>query len=342
MSGRARTAANAPERAIRELTLLEAITEGLATVLETDPRALILGEDVGRNGGVFRATDGLQERFGADRVVDTPLAESAIIGASIGLAAYGYHPIAEIQFMGFLYPGLDQLFSHASRLRSRSRGRYTAPLVVRMPYGGGVRAPELHSESAEAHLVHTPGLKVIVPSTPADAKGLLLSACADPDPVLVLEPMRLYRAVKGHVPEGAQPVPIGPARVVREGDDLVVFCWGAMVPPSLAAARMAGEREGWSVAVVDLRTLAPLDREAVGTWARRTGRAVVVHEAPRTAGVGAEVVATVNEEAFWHLQAPPVRVTGPDAPFPYFSLEDWYLPGAERVFAAIAGGMRET
>ncbi|MBX6350178.1 MAG: alpha-ketoacid dehydrogenase subunit beta [Clostridia bacterium] len=332
--------AEAPGR--RELTLLQAVTEGLATALAEDERVIVLGEDVGKNGGVFRATDGLQERFGPERVVDTPLAESAIVGASIGLAAAGLRPIAEIQFMGFVYPALDQLISHASRLRSRSRGRYGAPLVVRMPYGGGVRAPELHSESAEVHLVHTPGLKVVVPSTPADAKGLILAAVADPDPVVVMEPMRLYRSVKGHVPEEAVPTPIGPARVVREGEDAVVFCWGAMVPPALAAARLAEERLSARVAVVDLRTLAPLDRDAIGEWARRTGRVLVVHEAPRTAGLGAEVLAIAQEEAFWHLRARPRRVTGPDAPFPYFSLEDWYLPDAQRILAALEETLAET
>ncbi|MBX5475591.1 MAG: alpha-ketoacid dehydrogenase subunit beta [Clostridia bacterium] len=326
--------------ASRELTLLQAITEAMAIALERDPKVLVLGEDVGRNGGVFRATDGLQARFGEERVVDTPLAESGIVGAAIGLATYGFRPIAEIQFMGFLYPALDQLISHASRLRARSRGRYAAPVVVRMPYGGGVRAPELHSESAEAHVAHTPGLKLVVPSTPADAKGLLLAAVEEPDPVIVMEPMRLYRSVRGHVPEGHYTTPIGQARVVREGDDAVVFCWGAMVPPALQAARLAQERDGRSVAVVDLRSLAPLDRAAIGEWARRTGRVVVAHEAPLTAGLGAEVVAVVNEEAFWYLEAPPARVTGPDAPFPYFSLEDWYLPDAERIYRAIADVVR--
>ncbi|MBT9259287.1 MAG: alpha-ketoacid dehydrogenase subunit beta [Clostridiales bacterium] len=324
----------------KEKTLLQAITEALDLALSEDPRVLLLGEDIGVNGGVFRATDGLFQKYGDERVVDTPLAESAIVGTAIGLALSGLRPVAEIQFMGFIYPALDQLLSHASRFRYRSRGRFTCPMVVRMPYGGGVQAPELHSESAEAHLVHTPGLKVAVPSTPADAKGLLLSAIEDPDPVIFLEPMRLYRSVKGEVPEGPYRVPLGKARVVREGKDGVIFCWGAMVPPSLQAARRAQD-EGFEVAVVDLRTLSPLDRETIGRFARETGRVLVVHEAPLTAGLGAEIVAIVQEEAFWHLEAPPQRVAVPDTPYPAFALEEDYLPQAATIYRALEKTLKE-
>lgn len=324
----------------KEKTLLQAITEALDMALSEDPRVLLLGEDIGVNGGVFRATDGLFQKYGDERVVDTPLAESAIVGTAIGLALSGLRPVAEIQFMGFIYPALDQLLSHASRFRYRSRGRFTCPMVVRMPYGGGVQAPELHSESAEAHLVHTPGLKVVVPSTPADAKGLLLSAIEDPDPVIFLEPMRLYRSVKGEVPEGPYRVPLGKARVVRDGKDGVIFCWGAMVPPSLQAAHRAQD-EGFEVAVVDLRTLSPLDRETIGRVARETGRVLVVHEAPLTAGLGAEIVAIVQEEAFWHLEAPPQRVAVPDTPYPPFSLEEDYLPQAATIYRALEKTLKE-
>ncbi|MDI3269455.1 MAG: alpha-ketoacid dehydrogenase subunit beta [Bacillota bacterium] len=323
-----------------EKTLLAAVTEALDVALAEDPRVLLLGEDIGLNGGVFRATDGLFEKYGGERVVDTPLAESAIVGAAIGLALSGLRPVAEIQFMGFLYPALDQILSHVSRFRYRSRGRFTVPLVVRMPYGGGVQAPELHAESAEAHLVHTPGLKVAVPSTPADAKGLLLSAIDDPDPVLFLEPMRLYRSVKGEVPAGVHKVPLGKARIVREGNDGVIFCWGAMVPPSLQAARRAKE-DGFDVAVVDLRTLSPLDRETIGKFARQTGRVLVVHEAPLTGGLGAEIVAICQEEAFWHLEAPPQRVAVPDTPYPAFAVEEDYLPQGATIYRALQKTLKE-
>lgn len=311
-----------------ELTLVEAVRDGLHGEMERDDDVVVLGEDVGRNGGVFRATEGLLEEYGEDRVVDTPLSESGIVGTSIGLAAYGMRPVPEIQFMGFVYPAFDQLVSHAARLRTRSRGRFTCPLTVRMPYGGGIKAPEHHSESTEAFFVHTPGLKVVVPSTPGDAKGLLASAIRDPDPVVYLEPKKIYRAFREEVPEDHE-VPLGEAAVRREGSDVSLFTWGAMTRASMEAAdNLEGDV---SVEVVDLRTLSPLDRDAVVESFRKTGRAVVVHEAPRTAGFGAELTAVLQEEALLYQEAPVERVTGFDAPYPLPGLENYYLPGAERI-----------
>ena len=322
--------------ATAELTLVEAVRDGLETEMASDDRVLVLGEDVGRAGGVFRATEGLFEAFGRERVVDTPLAESAIVGAAIGMATRGLRPVAEIQFMGFVYPAVDQLVSHAARLRSRSRGRYTCPLVVRMPYGAGIDAPAHHSESAEAIFAHQPGLKVVIPSTPADAKGLLASAIRDPDPVIVLEPKRLYRAGREAVPTGEHTVPIGEASVRREGSDVSVFTYGAMTRPSLIAAdELAGEID---CEVVDLRTVSPLDREAIADSVAKTGRAVVVHEGPRSGGIGAEVAATVQEEALFSQEAPIRRITGYDVPVPLHQNEDFYLPAAVR----IVDGIRET
>jgi pyruvate dehydrogenase E1 component beta subunit len=316
------------------LTLVEAVCEGLHREMARDEGVVVLGEDVGRNGGVFRATDGLYEEFGADRVVDTPLAESGIVGSAIGLALSGLRPVAEMQFMGFAYPAFDQLVSHAARLRSRSRGQYTVPLVVRAPYGGGIRAPAHHSESKEAFFVHEPGLKVVTPSTPADAKGLLAAAIRDPDPVVFLEPKLVYRAVRGHVPEGAYTVPLGEAAVRREGGDVSVFAWGAMTQPALVAADDLADR-GVDAEVVDLRTLSPLDRETLVESFCKTGRAVVVHEAPRTGGLGAEVAATLQEEALVYQEAPIRRVAGFDTPMPLHALEDYYLPQAVRIQDAI-------
>jgi len=316
------------------MNLVEAIRQALWQEMERDERVVVLGEDVGRNGGVFRVTEGLLERFGDSRVIDTPLAESGIVGTAIGMAVYGLRPVAEIQFMGFLYPAFDQLISHASRIRTRSRGRYHCPLVVRMPYGGGIRAPEHHSESTETILIHTPGLKVAVPSTPYDAKGLLISAIRDPDPVIFLEPKRIYRAIREEVPEEEYTVPLGQARIVRPGKDLSLFCWGAMVPPSIKAAELA-QGEGIEVEVVDIRTLYPFDIDTIIDSVRKTGRAVVVHEAARTCGFAAEIIAQINERALLHLEAPVERVTGFDTVFPLLKAEDYYLPNERQISKAI-------
>jgi len=276
--------------------IVEAINSGLMEEMERDSTVMVLGEDVGREGGVFRVTDGLQSTFGPKRAVDTPLAESGIIGVAFGLAVNGFKPVAELQFMGFLPPALDQIISHVSRIRNRSRGRYTCPMVIRMPYGGGIHAPEHHSESMEAMLAHIPGIKVVIPSTPYDAKGLIVSAIRDSDPVLFCEPKRIYRAIKEEVPDGEYTVPIGVAKVVREGDDITAICWGAMVREVLNAAEGIKE-EGVNVEVIDVRTISPLDDETIMASVQKTGRAVVVHEAARTCGFGAEIIARINEKA---------------------------------------------
>jgi pyruvate dehydrogenase E1 component beta subunit len=315
------------------LTMAQAINRGLAQAMEADERVMLLGEDVGRTGGVFRVTDGLQERFGAERVVDTPVAESGIVGTALGLAIGGMRPVAEIQFMGFSYPAYDQVISHVSRIRNRSRHRFTAPMVLRIPYGGGIGAAEHHSESTEVIYAHVPGLKVIVPSTPADAKGLLLAAIADPDPVVFLEPIRLYRAAKAAVPEDAVAVPIGTARVAREGSDVTLVAYGSMLRETELAAG-ALETEGVSAEVVDLRTLAPLDGSTVARSVEKTGRAVVVQEAPRTGGLAGEVIAQIQERCLYSLQAPVERVTGWDTVFPLKRSEHLYLPSPERIAAA--------
>ena len=318
------------------LTLVEAVADGLASEMARDDAVVVLGEDVGRNGGVFRATEGLYDAFGEERVIDTPLAEAGIVGSAIGLALGGMRPVAELQFLGFAYPAFDQLVSHAARMRSRSLGRYTCPLVVRAPYGGGIEAPDHHSESKEAFFVHEPGLKVVVPSTPSDAKGLLAAAIRDPDPVIVLEPKRLYRAFREPVPEAAYTVPIGEAAVRRPGEDVSILAWGAMTRPALEAAETLAEAHGVDAEVVDLRSLSPLPVEAIVDSVRKTGRAAVVHEAPVTGGLGAEVAATIQEEALLHLEAPVRRIGGLDAPFPLHALEDDYLPDAERVVREVA------
>lgn len=317
-----------------KMNIIQAITDGLRVALREDQRVLVLGEDVGVNGGVFRATEGLQAEFGPERVVDTPLAEAGIVGASVGLAVNGMIPIPELQFFGFIYPAVEQIVAHVSRVRMRSQGRFTCPMVIRAPYGGGIRAPELHGDSPEAFFVHQPGIKVVCPSNPYDAKGLLLAAVADPDPVLFLEPMRIYRAFRDEVPEGNYKVEIGKANVVKEGKDISLFAWGTMLRVSLEAAQMAKEK-GWDVEVVDLRTLSPLDRDTIVQSVQKTGRAVVVHEAPKTAGLGAEIVALINEEALLYLEAPVARVGGYDAPQPLFSLEDIYAPDAKRILHGI-------
>lgn len=314
-------------------TLVEAINEGLHGELERDAKTMVMGEDVGRSGGVFRVTAGLQARFGAERCVDTPLAEAGLLGTAVGLAMTGWRPIVEMQYDAFSYPSLNQLITHVSRYRWRSGGRMGMPLTIRMPYGGGVRAPELHEDSPEAYYVHTPGIKVVIPSTPADAKGLLAAAVRDPDPVVFLEPKLLYRADREDVPDGDHVVPLGQARTVQEGSDVTIVAYGAMVRVAQGAAELL-ERDGVSVHVLDLRTLRPLDRTGLLDAVRRTGRLVVVQEAPRTAGFAAEIAAIAAEEAMLDLQAPIERVTGYDVAFPYWRLEDVYLPSSERVAAA--------
>ena len=314
------------------LTLVQAINLALIQEMEEDDRIIVLGEDVGANGGVFRVTEGLHQRFGADRVVDTPLAESGIIGTSIGLAMAGMRPIPEIQFEGFLGPAYDQICTHAARMRSRTRGALTVPLTIRVPVGGGIHAPELHSDSPEAIYAHQPGLKVVMPSSPYDAKGLLISAIRDPDPVIFFEPKRIYRAFREEVPEDEYTIPIGSARVVSEGDDVTVVSWGAPVIQCMQAI----EKLGASAELIDLRTIYPLDMDTIAASVQKTGRAVVVHEAPKTSGYGAEIAARIMEECFLYLEAPVQRVTGFDTVMPYYKLELEYLPDADRVGKALA------
>ncbi len=315
------------------LTLIGAVNDGLKTAMREDAGVLVFGEDVGKKGGVFLATDGLQAEFGAGRCFDTPLSEDGIIGTAIGMAMNGLRPVAEIQFQDFIFPAFDQIVSEAAKLRYRSGGQYTAPMVIRTPYGGGIRGGLYHSQSGEAYFCHTPGLKVVVPSTPYDAKGLLLAAIADPDPVLFMEPKALYRSIKGEVPEGHYTVDLSTTRDVRQGDDVTIFCYGAMVPVVEKAADMAAEK-GISCHVVDLRTLLPLDEEAVVEAAKKTGRVVTVTEAPRFCGYAGEISAIVAENAIEYMEAPVVRVTGFDTPFPN-TLEHHYLPDARRVIDAI-------
>jgi pyruvate dehydrogenase E1 component beta subunit len=299
--------------------------------MERDERVLLLGEDIGHNGGVFRVTEGLQARFGARRVVDTPLAESGIIGTSIGLAMGGLRPIPEIQFEGFLGPAYDQICSHAARMRTRTRSAFTVPLTIRVPVGGGIHAPELHSDSPEAIYAHQPGIKVVMPSSPYDAKGLLISAIRDPDPVIYFEPKRIYRAFREEVPEDEYTIPIGKARTVCEGTDLTIVSWGASVIQCMQAI----EKSNRSIELIDLRTIYPMDTDAVTESVRKTGRCVVVHEAPRTCGLGAEVAATIMEHCFLHLEAPVQRVSGFDTIMPYYKLELSYMPDASRISGAI-------
>lgn len=318
--------------------MAKALNDALSVALGKDPDVMVLGEDVGRTGGVFRITDGLVETFGDHRVVDTPVAESGIVGVSFGLAVAGMRPVAELQFMGFSYPAFDQVINHVGRIRNRSQHRFTAPMVIRIPFGGGIGAAEHHSESAEAIYAHTPGVKVVIPSTPYDAKGLLLSAIADPDPVIFCEPIRLYRSVKEEVPEGWYEVPIGKARIERPGTDVTLVTWGAMISETRAAATRL-EGEGISAEVIDLRSLVPFDAETVVESVNRTGRAVIVHEAPRTAGFGAEVAATLAEQCLFSLLAPVHRVTGWDSVFPLKRSEWQYLPSVERIVAAARAAM---
>jgi pyruvate dehydrogenase E1 component beta subunit len=318
-----------------QMTMIEALNSALSLELERDKRVVLLGQDIGVNGGVFRVTEHLQKKFGDQRVFDTPLAESGIIGSSVGMAVYGLRPIAEIQFAGFLFVCMNQLASQAARIRFRSGGAYTCPLVVRSPYGGGVRTPELHSDSVEGLFLQAPGFKVVIPSNPYDAKGLLASAVADPDPVLFLENIKLYRSFRQDTPEEHYTIPLGQAKMVQEGEDVSVFAYGAMVPVALDAAKKAQQESGTSVEVIDLRTIWPLDEAAIVASVEKTGRAVIVHEAPRAGGVGAEVIAIINEHCLYSLLKPIERVTGYDTPFPVPGQEDYYVPTPTRVLDAI-------
>ena len=312
-------------------SIVEAINDCLHVELERDSSVMVMGEDVGRAGGVFRATAGLRDRFGPDRCFDTPLAEAGILGTAVGLCMAGWRPVCEMQYDAFSYPCLDQLITHVGRYRWRTGGKMEFPIVVRMPYGGGVRAPELHDDSPETYYVHTPGVKVAIPSTPADAKGLLAAAIRDPDPVVILEPKLHYRTIKGEVPEGEHVVPLGKARLAREGDDLTLVAYGSMVAVCEAAADAL---DGVSVEVLDIRSLKPLDEDALLASAAKTGRVVIVQEAPRTCGFAAELAAVLAEKAILDLRGPVLRVTGYDVPYPYWQIEDAYMPSPERVVAA--------
>jgi pyruvate dehydrogenase E1 component beta subunit len=316
------------------MNMVEAIRSCLFSELEGDERIILLGQDIGVNGGVFRATDGLRGRFGADRVVDMPLAEGVIIGSAVGLACSGLVPIPELQFLGFGSQAFHQIEGQVARMRFRSQGRYPMPIVIRAPFGGNVRTPELHSDAHEAKYANAAGLKIAMPATARDAKGLLAAAIRDPDPVLFCEPLRGYRLIKDEVPEEDFTVPLGQARVAREGDDLVIVAWSAAVAVAEKAAALAAA-EGYSVGVLDLRSLVPLDTDSLREVVARCGRALVVHEATLTGGFGAEIVATIQQEAFWSLEAPIRRVAAPDTPYPIASVEDFYVPSAERVLGGV-------
>jgi len=316
-----------------EITLIEAVTQALAWEMANDERVLVLGEDVGVNGGVFRATVGLQQQFGAERVIDTPLAEGLIAGMTVGLAAQGLRPVAEIQFMGFIYSVLDQMLSHASRLRNRTRGRLSCPMVLRAPFGGGIHAPEHHSESTEALFAHIPGLRVVIPSSPGRAYGLLLAAMRDPDPVIFLEPKRIYRLVKEEVPDNGEALPLDVCYTLREGSDVTLVSWGAMIKETLEAADILGEK-GISAEVIDVATIKPLDAVSILESVARTGRCVIVHEAARSGGVGAEIAALLAGEGLLHLMAPVQRVTGYDTVMPLFRLENHYMPSVQQIVEA--------
>jgi len=317
-----------------KMNMVHALNQAIMEEMEKNPEVVILGEDIGIDGGVFRVTDGLIGKFGTERVIDTPLAESAIIGAAIGMAVYGLRPIAEIQFMGFVYEAFHQILDHAARLRNRTRGRYSVPMVIRMPYGAGVKALEHHSESTEALFCHLPGLKVVVPATPRDARGLLISSIRDDDPVIFLEPKRLYRAGKQEIPDEPEEITLGKAKMQREGEDLTIIAWGAMVPVAEAASEQV-EKRGVFPEVIDLRTLSPMDSVTILESVKKTGRAMVVHEAPRTCGLGAEIAALIGEKALLYLKAPVMRVTGQDITVPLAKSEHFYYPSPERVMYAI-------
>ena len=315
------------------LNLVQAVNHTLRDEMRRNDRLVVLGEDVGVDGGVFRATEGLFQEFGPNRVIDTPLAESGIIGLSIGMALYGLKPVPEIQFMDFIYPAFDQIQSELSKFRYRSGGQFTTPVTIRTPYGGGIKGSHYHSQSTEAFFAHTPGLKVVIPATPYDAKGLLTSALRDPDPVLFLEPKKIYRTVRGEVPDEDYTIPIGKANVARDGDDVTVFAYGAMLHVAMEAAEIATAK-GIKVEVVDIRTITPFDIDTIMSSVKKTGKVVIVHEACKTCGFGAEIAAQIAERGLLHLEAPIVRVAGFDVPFPYV-LEDEYMPNANRVLNAI-------
>jgi pyruvate dehydrogenase E1 component beta subunit len=313
------------------MNLVQAINNALSIKLNDDPDILLFGEDAGQEGGVFRVTEGLQKKYGSERVFDTPLAEAAILGTAVGMAAAGLRPVPEIQFSGFVYPGFDQIISHIARMRNRTRGKFTMPITIRMPYGGGIRALEHHSESMEAIFGHIPGLKVVIPSTPYDAKGLLISAIEDPDPVIYMEPKRIYRAIKQEVPEESFAIPLASARIIHPGNDITIVAYGAMIREVQKAAVLAKEA-GISVEIIDLRSIYPIDRETIAESIRKTGRVLSVTEGPMTYGVGAEIMALANEEAFLHLEAPPSRLAGFDTIVPLPRGEDLYFYKADRIF----------
>jgi len=316
------------------ITLLDAVNMALARAMDEDANVVLLGEDIGTNGGVFRATAGLKERFGERRVIDTPLAETMIAGLSVGMATQGLKPVAEIQFMGFIFPAFEHLVAHAARMRHRTRGRLSCPMVLRAPFGGGIHAPEHHSESTEALLAHIPGLRVVVPSSPARAYGLLLAAIRCPDPVIFLEPKRIYRASKTLVEDNGQALPLDICFTLREGSDITLISWGAMISETLEAARQL-ETDGISCEVIDVATLNPIDHATLLASVSKTGRCVIVHEAPRHGGLGAEIAATLSEQALTSLQAPPRRVTGHDTVMPYYRNEMLYLPDTDDIIAAV-------
>ncbi len=317
-----------------EITLVEAVTQALAYELEKDPNVVLLGEDIGKNGGVFRATQGLQEKFGEERVIDSPLAESMIAGLSVGMSVQGLRPVAEFQFMGFIFPAMNQIVCHAARMRNRTRGRLSCPIVFRAPFGGGIRAPEHHSESTEALFAHIPGLQVVIPSSPKRAYGLLLAAIRNPDPVIFLEPKRIYRMVKQDVPDNGEALPLGKCFTLKQGTDITLVSWGASIHETMNVAQKLAE-EGISAEVIDVASIKPLDIETILDSVRKTGRCVIIHEAAKTCGVGSEISAQIAEHALLDLQAPVQRVTGYDTTMPYFKLEKYYIPSEKRIIEAV-------
>ncbi|MDP0589884.1 MAG: alpha-ketoacid dehydrogenase subunit beta [Candidatus Endonucleobacter bathymodioli] len=312
------------------ITMVEAVNLALDHAMKQDPNVILLGEDIGVNGGVFRATLGLREKYGLKRVMDTPLAEAMIAGVSIGLASQGLKPVAEIQFMGFIFPAMEQLMCHAARLRNRTRGRLTCPMVLRAPFGGGIHAPEHHSESTEALFAHIPGLRVVIPSSPARAYGLLLASIRDPDPVIFLEPKRIYRVVKHLVNETADPLPLDTCFTLKEGQDITLVSWGASIRETQQAGRIL-EEHGISAEIIDVATIKPLDMDTILTSVRKTGRCVIIHEACKSFGVGAEIAAHLNEKSFHDLKAPVQRVTGFDITIPYYRMEHHFIPSTDRI-----------
>jgi pyruvate dehydrogenase E1 component beta subunit len=318
-----------------QMTMIQAIQDAMRIELARDPHVLIFGEDVGKNGGVFRASEGLQEQFGMERVFDTPLAESAIAGLAIGLGLQGFRPVAEIQFMGFMFEAMDAIVNQAARIRFRSGGKYHSPITFRAPFGGGVKTPENHADSFEGMMLQTPGVKVVIPSNPFDAKGLLISAIRDNDPVIFLEHLKLYRSIRSEVPEEEYTIPLGQAKVVREGDTVTIITYGAMVQTSLKAAEEMEKTRGVNVEVIDLRTVSPIDIDTILVSVEKTNRAIVVQEAQKSAGVAAEVIAQINEKAILHLEAPVLRVAAPDTAYPFAEIEDEWLPSSSKVVLAL-------